>query len=425
MTGVIALVPLTLPALNSAILADLIGLAAVFAFIRSLKSEGRQWPLATGALTSLASFARPEFALSLGIGLLLAYLLLLFTGKRSWLEHLAGFVAGVVVSLAVLWVPIILAAGADAVFYDLVIHAASLYPSGRTIPLGEGRDGPAVLLFSVGYLVVWVWAAVSALRHRSDQRRLAQIAGLLLAGLLIFTWVWTRADAAHALNAWPLTAVLLALLLQERSLESSPKPRVDLFISWAGVILFGAGIAGLVGRDLAIPAVAVALPRATLVGDRAWMPPDQLAQLVQRIDRVVPSGQPIFVGLKRNDLVLFNDTMIYFLANRRPGTVYYEYLPGFSNSEPIQRKVACQLERAGVTLAVLGPNTEGEPWNLSSRPGSTFLDDWIQSRASAWSELGPYALVRLEPTAGSSGYPSSPGRGSPRSPGMPATPSGC
>jgi hypothetical protein len=421
-TGVIAIVPLSVPALNSAFLADLIGLAAVFAFIRSLQPGPGFWPLLAGALTSLSSFARPEFAVALGIGLLAAYLLLLVPGGGRWRGHLLGFVLAAGVVGAGLWIPMLLSAGPDHVFYDLVIYAATLYPAGRTIPLGQGADGPAVLLFSAGYVVIWGWAVVSAIRHRSDQRRVAQIAALLIAGVLIFTWVRTRADAAHALNAWPLTAVLMALLLQGRGMQSRTSPGAERAIAWAGLIIFGAAIGGLVFRDLGHPAVAGALPRATAVGDRAWMPSDQLAELIQRIDLQVPPGRPIFVGLKRNDLMLFNDTAIYFLADRHPGTVYFEYLPGFSNSDSIQRKVSCQLERSGVLMVVLGPNTEGEPWNLSSKRGSTYLDDWISARATDRTVIGPYELVTLQP---STADVSSPGPGSPGSPGMPAALSGC
>src|ERR1700682_5168582 len=73
LTGLISVVPISVPAFNSAFLANLIGVTAVLAFLYSLDRDQRRWPLLTGALVGLASFSRPEFALALGLGLLAGY----------------------------------------------------------------------------------------------------------------------------------------------------------------------------------------------------------------------------------------------------------------------------------------------------------------------------------------------------------------
>lgn len=125
------------------------------------------------------------------------------------------------------------------------------------------------------------------------------------------------------------------------------------------------------------------------------MPSDRLTLLIGQIDARVPAGRPIFVGLRRNDLVLFNDTTLYFLSGRPPGTVYFEAVPGFSNRDDIERTIICQLARSHVTLAVLGPNTPGEPWNLSSQPGSPRLDAWLADHTIATETTDPYQLVTL------------------------------
>jgi hypothetical protein len=139
------------------------------------------------------------------------------------------------------------------------------------------------------------------------------------------------------------------------------------------------------------------VPRSGISGERAWMPTGQLALVIARIDAEVPAGEPIWVGLHRNDLVTFNDTMLYFLSDRPPATVYYETLPGLTNTEPKEREIACQLAERGLRLAVLGPNAAGEPWNLSSVPGSPFLDQWLEKRTLTRIEIGPYRLLRLTP----------------------------
>src|SRR5207245_969544 len=109
-----------------------------------------------------------------------------------------------------------------------------------------------------------------------------------------------------------------------------------------------------------------------------------------------PAGRPIFIGLRRNDQGLFNDAMLYFLTARRPGTVYFEFLPGFSNSEGVQRTVACQLQASGTALAVLGPNSAGEPWNASARTGSSYLDAWLLQHSVQAAEVNGYELLQLD-----------------------------
>src|ERR1700730_643295 len=58
LTGLISVVPISVPAFNSAFLANLIGVTAVLAFLYSLDRDQRRWPLLTGALVGLASFSR-------------------------------------------------------------------------------------------------------------------------------------------------------------------------------------------------------------------------------------------------------------------------------------------------------------------------------------------------------------------------------
>lgn len=410
LTGLVTVVPLSVPAFNSAFLANAIGLGAVLAFLHALdRRDQRRWPLLAGALTGLASFARPEFAVALGIGLGAGFAVPALRRAAPVFSQLVPYLLGSAVVTAALWLMMIAQAGLRPVWFDLVTYALALYPHGRRIPFGRGDEATVVLVFSAAFALIWLWAAVRAARQRRDAVELARLLGLLTAGVLLFTWVRTRADGIHAMDAWPVTAILLALLLERRRHRRAPTPTfphkrgreipraMEAVVSLAGILLFSVGAGGLALRDLAYPHAAVDIPRAGVSGQRAWIPAADLKALLREIDAATPDGRPIWVGLRRNDLVTFNDTMLYFLSDRRSGTVYYETLPGLTNTEDIERTIACQLERSGVTLAVLGPNGAGEPWNLSSVPGSRFLDDWLSRRSVSRVERGPYELVTLTP----------------------------
>lgn len=397
LTGLISVVPISVPAFNSAFLANLIGVSAVLAFLCSLDRDRWRWPLLTGALVGLASFSRPEFALALGIGLGAGYLAIGLTRtspRATTMPYLLG-AAGVA---AVLWGSTILIAGFAPVWSDIVTYPASLYPRARSIPIGQGHEGPLVVVLGIAFALIWVWGSVSAYRRRSVRDERARLVALVLSGLLIFTWVRTRADGIHALDAWPLTAILLALLMERRGrLGRQAGGAFQALVPIAGILLLSVAAGGTAFRDLALPATAAGIPRSGFSGERAWMPTPELAEVIREIDAATPGGLPIWVGLQRNDLVMFNDTTLYFLSDRKPGTVYYEAFPGLTNTEPMERTIACQLAHSGVTLAVLGPNPEGEPWNLSSVPGSPFLDQWLAARTVARSQVGPYQLLRLTP----------------------------
>ena len=395
MTSLLTMVPLSIPAFNSAVLADLLLLGAFTAFLRGQLGGDRRWAVVAGALTALPSFARPELGGALGVGLLAGYAL---TARREGrLGPLLAYAAAASLGVAFLWGPVAVAVGAAPIYVQLVQSTVTVYASARHIPLGQGHEGPLVAVMAVAFAVTWLWALGALVRRRLAPAEVASAVAFLITGVLLFGWVWTRADGAHALTAWPATGALLVLLMQHRRRGRPRDPRVEAAMSLVALACLALAAGALAGRDLQVPASPDAVPRATLVGARAWMPSDRLAALIRRIDAAVPAGQPLFVGLRRNDLVLFNDTTLYFLSDRRPGTVYFEDLPGFSNQDAAERTVICQLARSHVSLAVLGPNAAGEPWNLSSQPGSTRLDAWLTAHATARETIDPYELVTLRP----------------------------
>lgn len=398
MTGLLSLVSVSVPALTPTVLADLLGLGAFATFLRFSDRRSLRLAVAGGVLTGLASFTRPEFGVVLGMGLTAGYGVLALRRQERSVRALAGYWLGAAVTAALLWTPTIIAAGLPIVYFNLVVHALTIYPAGRRIPLGQGADAPAVLGFAACFAVIWLWGGTRAMRHRADPTELARLTALLVSAVLAFDWVVTRADAPHAIGAWPLTALLLALLLQRRTAAQAPA-RHAAAISLIAVCLFTAAVVALAGRDLARPAQPAAIPHAAIVGGRAWMPAPQLNALVRAIDAAVPAGDPVFIGLQRNELVVFNDAMLYFLAGRRPGTRYEEYIPALTTDARIQEEMTCQLARSGTTLAVLGPNAAGEPTNASSRPGSTLLDEWLRAHTAARIDLPPYVLLtlRLDP----------------------------
>ncbi|MDQ6691633.1 MAG: glycosyltransferase family 39 protein, partial [Candidatus Dormibacteraeota bacterium] len=398
MTGLLTVCPLSLGTFNSPYLAVLLGLAALLAFMVSIDRSARRWPIVCGCLVGLTSFSRPEYALALGGGLTIGYLILAVHPTSRNRRPVLGYLAGMLAGSAALWGAMIVLAGFPPIWFEIVVDATTLYARNRSIPFGGGPDAAVVIILGGASTLVWLSGMLRAVRQRADAAELARVVALLVAAVFAFTWVRTRADGIHAFEAWPLTGVLLALLI-ERHARRRPlaPPRFEAIASIVGILLFCIAAGSLTLRDFILPHAPAGIARAGLVGERAWIPSAELAEVIREIDAQVPAAQPIWVGLQRNDLVVFNDTTIYFLSGRNPGTAYYEALPGVTNTDTVERTIACQLASSGVSLVVLGPNTAPEPWNLSSVPGSTYMDQWIAARTVSRREIGPYSLLRLRP----------------------------
>src|SRR4029077_7169132 len=253
----------------------------------------------------------------LGIGLGAGYLTIGFT-RAGIGARLLPYLLGAVSVAAVLWGTTVLIAGFTPVWSDIVAYPVSLYPRARSIPIGDGHEGPVVLVLGIAFALIWVWGVVRAYHQRSVPAERARLIALVLSGLLVFTWVRTRADGIHALDAWPLTAILLALLMERRGrLVRRARGVFPTLVPIAGILLLSVAAGGTAFRDLALPAAAAGVPRSGFSGERAWMPTPELAGLIREIHAATPDGRPIWIGLQRNDLVLFNDVTLYFLTDRK------------------------------------------------------------------------------------------------------------
>src|SRR2546423_14780128 len=141
LAGLISVVPISVPAFNSAFLANLLGVTAVLAFLVGFDGDRWRWSLLTGALVGLASFSRPEFALALGIGLFAGYAAM-GLNRQGLRARLLPYVLGAIGVAVGLWGVTVLMAVLTPVRFVLLTYATSLYPQARRIPLGRG-DEPA------------------------------------------------------------------------------------------------------------------------------------------------------------------------------------------------------------------------------------------------------------------------------------------
>src|SRR5919197_724169 len=154
-------------AFYACVLGLMLAVGAVVCFLCAL--EQRDWRLfaLAGGMTALTSLARPELGLVIGAGLGAGQLLALWRRSVRPADVLA-FCGGAIFLGAVLWVPFAIIASPQALFFDVVVHALVLFPSGRRIPLGQGGDAAAVLVFSACFLLVWLWGMIRLVRRPNE-----------------------------------------------------------------------------------------------------------------------------------------------------------------------------------------------------------------------------------------------------------------
>ena len=129
---------------------------------------------------------------------------------------------------------------------------------------------------------------------------------------------------------------------------------------------------------------------------------EHLQRLVEFVDRENPPNKRVFVGLRRHDVVIIGDVMIYFILNRRSATRYQELHPAIADTAAVQREIISDLEKTNDSLIVLKDIFSDEVLERAKinfmrrlpNVGATDLDDFIRERYVQVEKFGPYAVWR-------------------------------
>jgi hypothetical protein len=246
---------------------------------------------------------------------------------------------------------------------------------------------------------------------------------LLSAALPFFLYANGRTDTAHVL---PLLTVsmLLACLALTGGLRDADQPMTQGATVGAGGQEPGARsqepgaawrLTGLVGFALSlcllvwspldrlarIPPPGV-LHLMELPGPRgAGIYPDlpfgsQYARMIRAIHEVVPPDGRIFSGTPRHDVFMTNDIMLYFLAERDPGTYYWCLDAGVTTTEPVQREMIRELEGTRPKAAVRWTIAQNAEANEGSRStGVSLLDDYLNANYQPAPYQSPSSAARF------------------------------
>jgi hypothetical protein len=368
-------------------------------------------PALAGGLAGLAAVWRIEFAAYLGLGVLLAYALRPGP-RRERVEMAARFTGCSVAVAAVLYIPVVAAAGLGDSFDLLIRYPVDDFSDYQSLPFPLDYDGvlntsslggflsdsaESLLLFYLPLaLVIGLAGSLAALALRFARERWWQVAAAVFA-IGMTHYLVTRPDAFHTAPLAVMVAVLASWAIAER-LEAAPARALKLAAAGlAGLAVTYAVVEGIDRRWLELRADRAELRIPVADGVRVDKSERQpLERAVRYVRDHTRPGEPIYVATRRSDLVTAGAPLLYVLAGRPNPTPYDIAAPGVVTTAPVQREIVRDLRRSGVRSVIRWTDPLSavhEPNRAGESSGVRLLDDYLERAYTRVARYGSYVLL--------------------------------
>jgi hypothetical protein len=355
-----------------------------------------------GVLVGICTLFRQDF----GIYTFVAIAATLVLASRA-LKPLLLFAAATVITLAPAVLALLIVVPPHLLYDHFVVFPLRTYPQTRALPLPPLPGNPFDILTSditiVGYLKAHArsWQFYSSLILLSGamarslfslrQRRDAFLIAAM--GLLMLNQARIRSDVFHLYPAFIFTLLAVASMM---STASRWRVRWPYYALTALATIFIVTIAALAFRSeraAELRQSPFATERAsglsTLHGSHAY------EEAIAFVQRIVPPGEPIFVGNNRHDHIVANDVMFYFLSARHSATRYHDMHPGVVTTARVQDEIVRELDRQQVSCIVRWDDVSHVwgPVNDNSTPSAvTTLDRYIEEHFEAGPRFEEYQI---------------------------------
>ena len=388
-------------------------------------------PALAGALAGLAALWRIEFAAYLGLGILLAYALRPTAGGedvRARARPSLAFTGAAAAVAAVLYVPVVAAAGLSDSFDLLIRYPVEDFSDYQSLPFPLDYDGPLntssvggfltdsaepLLLFYLPLvLVLGLAGSLVALGLGIERSRRWQAVPACVFAIGMAHYLVTRPDAFHTAPLAVMVAVLstwaIARVGEEptgkRAKSHAPGEKRGLrrVVPMAASVLAGTALTyaiveGLDRRWLELRADRAELRLPVADGVRvSESGREPLENAVRYVRRNTRPGEPVYVATRRSDLVTAGAPILYVLAERPNPTRYDIAAPGVITTEPVQREIVRDLERTRTRVVVRWTDPASaapEPNRAGESSGVTLLDDHLARAYRRAARFGSYVLL--------------------------------
>jgi hypothetical protein len=222
--------------------------------------------------------------------------------------------------------------------------------------------------------------------------------------LAVMPQMLKRSDLWHTILAVPPALVLSSALLEAVSRIVRPNAvRMVVTAVLMFMVIRPVKLEFLPRRPLLTSGMGESL-RVSKTGQPGFFGPSasldgQRQAVFDYLDKHTTVDERVMFANSQHERTMINETDLYFLANRLPGTRYTQYDPNMTSRREVQEEMIASLERYAVHVVVLSSlfddYVEDQP--VLVLPGSTLLDEYLRDRFIPTARSGVYTILERKP----------------------------
>jgi 4-amino-4-deoxy-L-arabinose transferase-like glycosyltransferase len=213
-----------------------------------------------------------------------------------------------------------------------------------------------------------------------------------------------RSDRWHTIFAISPALVLSAALLEAVSRRVRPSAaRLVVVAALMFVVIRPVKLEFLPRRHLLTTGMVGSLEAYASRQPGFFDPVESLAAqrrpMFEYIEKHTTADERVMFASSQHEQTMINETDLYFLADRLPGTRHTQYEPNMTSRHEVQAEIVASLERYAVRVVVLsslfGSYPEDQP--VTMLKGSTLLDEYLRNRFVPVARFGVYTILERRP----------------------------
>lgn len=366
----------------------------IYLLLLHMKEQRNYYVILSALFIVLATLFRHDLGGYAAIVIALVLTLRRFSGEQSWTPLISFIVSSVLAVLPVI-IYFYMHSAIGYLYNDLILMPLNMVKY-QTLPYPSlSRWNLPFYMFPLVVLTGAISSIFLLLRKKNDAIAYAVLL-ISLLGIFFFNQARWRSDMVHLIPV-ALTGILLAPVL----LYTLSKRLVLSRLSYSVVCLMFIIIFGI---TLSKP-VSVINMLLTSTNGYVIAPtnPDferasyskispELKDTVAYIKNNTAINDDIYVGVKNHDRFVFNDVIIYFLAQRDSATRYHLLNPGYHSTVKVQKEVINEFRNNPPKLIVLTLRSRYEP-NLGGIDTKTdLLDNYIATNYEFKEKYGLFEI---------------------------------
>lgn len=369
----------------------------VYFFLHHTENNRVHWLIYSGIFMTLGTIFRHDLGGMAAVVILITlFLRKLMDTKTPWYQIyyyiFAVLLAGLPISIY-----LIHTVGIKLILNHLILTPADITPKYRWLPYPSSisLDTTQFFVFPCILLIGFVTSLALIIKHKTHSKLSYGMFLLSSMGIFFINQVRVRSDNIHllpvALVSITIIPCLFSLMLPSLN-KLTPKARwvvVFLFL----VVISTPFIKPFESKIKSFNSDYFMLPNRSAI-DRAGYSKVamDLQDLLLYIQNNTTENEAIYVGVKNHDQFIYNDPIIYYLADRKYATKYHELHAGITNTSSIQIEIIDELEKSFVRMVILALRYFYEPNQTKIDSNIDLLDDYISTNYEIIKRFGKYEV---------------------------------